>query len=117
MRAVAQEVRRVEIGGEICELSTSDLLIVMLQRRALNGDYGAKRLLDEVREKYGVPDDSSGLPAIVAPKRLEMDEFQVVAAAARKRMLWAQEQRLKDDAAAKQTAASSDSGSEPLKQS
>lgn len=102
VRTVAQEMQHVDLDGERRELPTSALLIVMLQRRAFRGDYGAKLLLDEVREKYGVPEeDKSTLPAIIIPKQPGMEEFLVMAAAQRKRMLWAQEQRLKDEAAAK----------------
>lgn len=75
------------------KLSTSDLIFKQLQARSLEGNLGAKKLLDQLRAKYQQEDEKPELRGIFIPPAMELDEWQIYANAQRKRMLWAQANR------------------------
>lgn len=102
---VAHELHPVIEGGEPQTHTTVELIFIRLQERAVGGDLEAKKILDELRERYRSEELTPVLSGIICPPRLELDDFMKIAKGAREKMLWDQEQRLKEDAADERSAA------------
>ncbi len=75
------------------EYRTKDLILKVLQRRAANGDLGAKTMLDKIRAKYQPEDHASQRRGIFVPPVLSPEEFEKMMEAQRARTLWHQQHR------------------------
>lgn len=69
VQTVAHERHQVMLGGEKRSLSTVELVFAVIQRKALEGDLAAKRLLDQMRDEYSPQEaNSKGVGCLVVPE-------------------------------------------------
>ena len=70
VRRVAQETHVVSIGGQSRRLSNAELLFVVLQNKALDGDRRAAQLLDKYRDRFSSSEKQyPGCGVLVAPEQ------------------------------------------------
>jgi hypothetical protein len=70
-RMIAEEVHK--IGIERQELTTTELLLHIINAKAASGDLGASRWLDELENRFATESDTGGF--LVAPEVLSADEW------------------------------------------
>ena len=59
-------------------MMTVDLILKVIQRKALNGDLAAKKLLDSVRERYGQAQEADeGCGFLVVPEPVSIENLGV----------------------------------------
>lgn len=103
VKRVAHKLHPVNESGEAQSRTTIELIFIRLQERALAGDLEAKKILDDMRDRYRPEELSTVLSGIICPPRLELDDWMIVAEGARLKMLWDQEQSALRDAAHKRS--------------
>ena len=78
MKAIVQSIAREQItikeDGVTRSISTAELLLRVIQRKALSGDLRAKQLIDGVREKYGQAEAGGGsYGCLVVPEPVSLE--------------------------------------------
>ena len=102
---VAHEQHTVIEGGEPQTRTTVELIFIRLQERALGGDLEAKKILDDLRDRYQPDEVTPVVRGIICPPTAGLDEWTKIAKGAREKMLWHQEQSALEDAAHKRSMA------------
>ena len=83
MKEIVQSIAREQIAfkeddGVPCSMMTAELVLRVIQRKALSGDLRAKQLIDSVREKYGQAEDGSGsYGCLVVPESVSLENLML----------------------------------------
>ena len=82
MKAIVESIAREQVtfkeDGLPRSMMTAELVLRVIQRKALNGDLAAKKLIDGVREKYGQAQEADeGCGFLVVPEPVSIENLGV----------------------------------------
>ena len=76
VRDIAMEKHKVKIDGKIRRLTTAELVLLSLRRKALSGDVRAAADIDRLHDRHGPAEIKGGW--LVVPETMSQDEWQAM---------------------------------------
>lgn len=76
VREIAMEKHKVKIDGKIRRLTTAELVLLSLRRKALSGDVRAAADIDRLHDRHGPAEVKGGW--LVVPETMSQDEWQAM---------------------------------------
>jgi len=76
VREIAMEKHKVKIDGKIRRLTTAELVLLALRRKALSGDVRAAADIDRLHDRHGPAEVKGGW--LVVPETMSKEEWQAM---------------------------------------